>query len=127
MNLALDGNEQGLRFVRFGYDGSHRRVLLPNITGSGHPSIHPEGGHLLTDWYEYESPYHDGTTALRWIDLVDGRETELVRIPANPGFSGPLRERRVDPHPVFGPGGRTVIFNGIYKGTRGVFALELSR
>ncbi|MFP4443251.1 MAG: TolB family protein [Spirochaetia bacterium] len=126
MNLALEGNGNGLRFVQFRYDGRERKVLVPGATGSGHPSIHPGGKYLLTDWYEYESPYSDGTTAVRWINLRDGTETELARIPASPGFTGPLMERRVDPHPVFTPDGGKAVFNGCYQGVRGVFSVELS-
>jgi hypothetical protein len=125
MNLALEGNEHGLRFVQFRWDGTDRRVLVPGMTGSGHPSIHPEGRFLLTDWYEYESPYNDGTTALRWINLETGEETELVRIAARPSYEGPLKERRVDPHPVFDRSGKRIIFNACPNNVRGVYMAVL--
>ena len=46
MNLNSEG--AGLRFVRVRYDGSDLRTLSNTIPGSGHPTLHADGRHVLT-------------------------------------------------------------------------------
>ncbi len=68
MNLNHFGNT--LRFVRGCYDGSVLEPIRTDILGSGHPSIHPDGRHLITDTYLNEPmAFGDGTVPIRWIDL----------------------------------------------------------
>jgi len=49
MNLNLDG--KGLRFVKYKYDGTNMHKILEHVPGSGHPTVHPDGKHILTDAY----------------------------------------------------------------------------
>lgn len=125
MNLRL---EQGgpLRFVRARYDGGGFKVL-GSMPGSGHPTLHPDGRHLLTDVYlhERELGYGDGTTPLRWIDLQSGEEKRIVRINNDPPWPGPRKELRIDPHPAWDRRYRYVTFNGCDRGARRVYIADL--
>ena len=72
MNLNTQGD--GLRFARLALDGSICETLVPAIAGSGHPTLHPDGRHLLTDAYVDEPlAFGDGTTPLRLVDLRSGQ------------------------------------------------------
>lgn len=124
MNLNLTGD--GLRFVVADCDGGHLHALHPDIPGSGHPTLHPNGRHLLTDTYVKESPWDDGTVPLRWIDLVDGTDTAVVRIGSLSEFIGPMNELRIDPHPAWDYPRRRVVFNGCDGGTRRVYLADFS-
>lgn len=127
LSMNLGGFGEGLRFVRVGYDGSDLRPILNDVLGSGHPTIHRNGRHLLTDAYAGESvAFGDGTVPLRWVDLATGEETTLARIGARtePQPDGALR---VDPHPAWDRSGQWVAFNGVAGGdnTRRVFLADL--
>ncbi|MBJ6363895.1 hypothetical protein JFN88_22020 [Paenibacillus sp. MAHUQ-46] len=125
MNLCLDGDRK-LKLVRAGYDGSGLSTIIEGIPGSGHPTVHPNGRHILTDAYEQEHvAYGDGTVPLRLIDLKGGSERAIIRIPVgNPGTKT-TSALRVDPHPAWAPDNRHVIFNGFVDGTRRVFLADL--
>ena len=122
MNLAIDRDV--LRFVRVNGDGSDLHKMLDNVVGSGHPTVHPNGRHLLTDTYTHESMvFGDGTIPLRWIDLQRGAEEVIVRInTAQPCADSTLR---VDPHPAWDRTWRYVAFNGFVDGTRRVFIADM--
>ena len=128
LSMNLGGFGDGLRFVRVGRDGTDLRPLLAGVPGSGHPTIHADGTHLLTDAYAGEPVASgDGTVPLRWIDLQSGQETRLASIGARvPGVSDSVL--RVDPHPAWDRTGRYVIFNGVAFGdnTRRVFLADVS-
>ncbi len=125
MNLKLDG--ETLRFVSTRYDGSGLAVMTGAAPGSGHPTLHPDGRHILTDVYLHESlAYGDGTTPIRWIDLETGQEQVLVRINNDPPFPGPVRELRIDPHPAWDRAYRRFAFNGCEDGVRRVYVADLS-
>ena len=123
MNHALHFDH--LRLVRCDADGQNKRPLLLNTLGSGHPSLHPNGKNLLTDCYLGEPmTAGDGTVPLRWIDLENENEEQLVRIKiASPS---PLNPLRIDPHPAWDKSWRFVAFNGAPDGTRRVFLADLS-
>ncbi|TVR52171.1 MAG: hypothetical protein EA425_05555 [Puniceicoccaceae bacterium] len=123
MNLNLHGD--GLRFVSVCPDGSDLSVMVDGLPGSGHPSLHPSGRHLLTDTYTFEpTAFGDGTIPLRWIDLASGGERTLVRInTAQPCSDGVLR---VDPHPAWDRSGRFVTFNAHADGARRVYLADLA-
>ena len=123
MNLNID--REGLRFVQADFDGRNLRKMLDRVTGSGHPTVSPDGCHLLTDAYAWEPvAYGDGAVPLRWISLADGTETALARIPTNPREArGVLR---LDPHPAWDRTGRWVAFNGFADGTRRVFLADMA-
>jgi len=124
MNLAIDGDNK-MYLVRVNCDGSGLSKISKSIQGSGHPTIHPDGRHVLTDAYEYENvAYGDGTVPLRWIDLEKQIEQTAVRINVgNPGTQV-SRALRVDPHPAWAADHRHVIFNGFVGGTRRVFVAD---
>ena len=98
--------------------------MRDDVVGSGHPTVHPDGRHVLTDAYVGEKvAYGDGTIPLRWIDLATGQEEALVRInAAQPCRDNPMR---VDPHPAWDRTWRYVVFNGFVGGTRRLFLADL--
>ena len=125
MNLNLLGT--GLRLASARYDGADLRALNDTLAGSGHPTMHPDGIHILTDAYVSEAlAYRDGTTPLRWLNLARTQETELVRIRTQAPFSGPAQELRVDSHPAWDRAFRRVAFNACPDGTRQVFIADMS-
>ena len=123
MNLNID--RDGLRFVQVRADGSGYGKILNHPPGSGHPTVHPDGRHLLTDTYTHEATaFGDGTVPLRWVDLADGSEEALVRFPtAQPCPDSVLR---VDPHPAWCRDHRFVVFNAFLDGTRTVLLADLA-
>jgi hypothetical protein len=123
MNLKID--RDCMRFVQVNADGSDLSKMRDDLVGSGHPTVHPDGRHLLTDTYTREPvAFGDGTIPLRWIDLATGSETTLVRINTQtPSKDGALR---VDPHPAWDRTWRYVTFNACIDGTRRVFIADLS-
>ncbi|WP_042166843.1 TolB family protein [Paenibacillus gorillae] len=124
MNLCLDGDKQ-LYLVQVNDDGTELAKITEAVPGSGHPTVHPNGRHMLTDAYEKEKvAFDDGSVPLRFIDLENGTEQLAIRIPVgNPGTSvTPVL--RVDPHPAWAPDHRHVVFNGYVDGTRRVFIAD---
>jgi hypothetical protein len=122
MNLNID--REVLRFVQVNHDGSGLRKMREDVQGSGHPTVHPDGRHLLTDTYTWEPlAFGDGTIPLRWVDLKTGEESTIVRINTQtPAQDAVLR---VDPHPAWDRSWRYVTFNGFVDGTRKVFIADL--
>jgi hypothetical protein len=125
MNLNLTGT--GLRLASVRHDGADLRLLDEHLQASGHPTMHPDGVHVLTDAYVSEPlAYQDGTTPIRWLDLVNSRETELVRIRTAAPFAGPQQELRVDSHPAWDREYRRFAFNACPQGRRQVFIADMS-
>jgi hypothetical protein len=123
MNLNID--RDGLRFVRVNADGSGLGKMLDGIPGSGHPTVHAAGRHLLTDTYTKEkTAFGDGTVPLRWIELATGKEEVLVRINTQQPCADAVM--RVDPHPAWDRTWRYVTFNAFVEGTRRVFVADMS-
>ena len=122
MNLNIDG--QGLRFVKVRYDGQGLQKLLDEVEGSGHPTLHPDGVHLLTDAYlEDTVAFGDGTVPLRLVNLQNGYDKVIARIPTEQPFDFTLR---VDPHPAWDRGFSRIAFNAYAGGTRRVYVADLS-
>jgi hypothetical protein len=126
MNLNLDGT--GLRFATARYDGTNLHALHPSIPGSGHPTMHPDARHILTDAYPGEpQAFGDGTIPIRLVDIAAaGTDTHLIRIRTKPPYRGPKKELRVDAHPAWDPTHRWIAFNACPDGTRRVFVADLS-
>ena len=123
MNLQMG---DGLKFVKARYDGSDFQVMT-DVPGSGHPTLHPNGRHILTDVYLHEKlAFGDGTTPLRWVDIKTHTEQTLVRINNDPPYPGPKRELRIDPHPAWDRDYRRIAFNGCDRGVRRVYVADLS-
>lgn len=127
MNLDLHGEDQ-LRFILVNRDGRDLHTLSDTLIGSGHPTLHPDDCHVLTDTYPYEPmAAGDGTSPIRWIEPQHHREQTLVRIRTQPDFSGPRRELRVDPHPAWDHSYRYAVFNACPgDGSRRVFLADLT-
>lgn len=118
---------RGMRFVQVRYDGSGLRVLTDAVPGSGHPTLHPNGRHILSDAYLDESfAFDDGSVPIRLIDLETESERMIVRMRTRPAFEGPTSELRVDPHPAWDRQFRRIAFNGCSDGTRRVFVADLT-
>ena len=124
MNLNLRGD--GMRFIKVRYDGSNLHLLSETLLGSGHPTLHPDGCHILADAYN-SGPFSfgDGTTPIRWVDLGAHKEKHLLRIRTKPQFTGKNGELRVDPHPAWDRGYRRIAFNACPDGTRRVYIADL--
>ena len=139
--------ERGLDLVKVDVDGSNLRKITDAVDGSGHPTVHPDGRHLLTDAYFTErwADPAKGTTPLRWIDLApapgsapgsgsggggDGRgeggatEREIVRMVTKPPYQ-PDSALRIDPHPAWDRGWGWVAFNANVGGTRRVMVADM--
>ena len=123
MNLNIDRDE--LRFVQVNQDGTGLKKMLDTVVGSGHPTVHPNGTHLIADTYTYENGtcYGDGTIPLRWVDLRSGEVRDLVRI--NSATRSRQSVLRLDPHPAWDRSWRYVVFNGFVGGTRRVFIADM--
>ncbi|MFC1478985.1 TolB family protein [Planctomycetota bacterium] len=122
MNLRIDRDV--LRFVQVNADGSELRKMLDILPGSGHPTVHPDSQHLLTDTYTFEeTAFGDGTIPLRWVDLRTGQEEAIVRI----NTQQPCKESvlRIDPHPAWDRTWRYIAFNAFVGGTRRVFIADM--
>ncbi len=133
MNLNDDQNT--LRFVRFDAWGENFETLGMPALGSGHPSLHPDGRHILSDAYHREPMAHNGCVPLRWVDIDNGHEIELLRMKTRPAVAdfalpgvNPLDGGiwRVDPHPVLDPAGNWITFNGCPQDERQIFLAQLS-
>jgi len=116
-----------LRLMTFRYDGSELRSVAPGHQGSGHPTMHLDGRHVLTDAYPAEPvSAGDGTVPIRLIDIESGTSQTVVRIRTRPFVSGRFDELRVDPHPAWDASGRYLVFNGCPDGTRAVFVADIA-
>ena len=125
MNLAIDGDRK-LYLVKVNYDGTNLEKITSVVPGSGHPTIHPDDKHILTDSYANESvAYGDGTVPLRLIDLEKQTEEVLVRINVMNEGVKVSSALRVDPHPAWAPDNRHIAFNGFVNGSRRVFVADL--
>lgn len=125
MNLRLEKGKD-LSLVRANYDGSDFEVMT-SVQGSGHPTLHPNGRHIVTDVYLHEGlAYGDGTTPLRWIDIEADTEQVIARINNDPPWPGPKRELRIDPHPAWDRDYKRIAFNMCENGIRRVCVADLS-
>lgn len=123
MNLTL---EDELQFVGCDADGANLRPMVEGVLGSGHPTVHPNGRHILTDTYVREPmAFEDGSIPLRWVDVTDGSEQTLVRIKTRPA-DGLHAALRIDPHPAWDRAWRWVVFNGFADDTRRVYLADLA-
>ncbi|MBN1123803.1 MAG: hypothetical protein JXA82_02270 [Sedimentisphaerales bacterium] len=119
MNLAIDSD--GLKFVQVNIDGSELKPMIDTIPGSGHPTVHPDGRHILTDEYSFAAlAWPDGTIPLRWIDIQNKTEITLVRIPAKTLWQEGKSQLRLDPHPAWSNDYKWVAYNAFIDGTRKV-------
>lgn len=124
ISMNLNINRDVLRFVQVNADGSDLRKMLSDVQGSGHPTVYPDGNHLLTDTYTSEGvAFGDGTIPLRWVNLATGEESTIVRINTLTPYEDSVL--RVDPHPAWDRTWRYVAFNAFIDGTRRVFVADM--
>ncbi|MDM8516497.1 hypothetical protein QUF76_09875 [Desulfobacterales bacterium HSG16] len=82
------------RFVTAKADGSGITTYSEKITGSGHPVMYPGNRFILTDAYPGEPvSFGDKTVPIRWIDLENETETNLIRIRSKPAYEGTQHQR----------------------------------
>lgn len=126
LSMNLNYEKTGMRLWQVRYDGTDLRKMFDEPAGSGHPSVHPDGRHIISDSYTGEQPFaRDNTVPLRWIDRVERSEIEAVRILSRvePMNHGALR---VDPHPSWDRTWRWVTFNGVSDNTRRVYLADFA-
>ena len=123
MNLGYFSNGD-MDLVQVDYDGGNLRKDHRGRPGSGHPTVHPDGRHMLTDTYTHERWTQDGTTPLRWIDVEAGDGREILRMQTEPPLM-PNAALRVDPHPAWDRGWRWVAFNAVIDGMRRVMVADM--
>jgi hypothetical protein len=124
MNLNPTGD--GLRFTKLRYDGTGIEVLADPVRGSGHPTLHPNGRHILSDAYTTEPvSFGDGTAPIRLIDVITRTDTALVRIRTEPLAEPARGALRVDPHPAWDRSYSHIAFNACPEGHRQVFVADL--
>jgi hypothetical protein len=124
MNLNID--RDCMRLVQTNADGTGLRKIHNTLHGSGHPTVHPDNRHILTDTYDNKwEAYGDGTIPLRWLDIKTGAEQHLVRINVHQPVCDPVL--RVDAHPAWDRTWRYITFNAFVGGTRRVFIADLKR
>jgi len=127
MNLRLHGAGTEMLFVKARWDGTGLEAFTEAVPGSGHPSLHPDGRHMVTDGMREGAPERiDGPDRIRLVDVEAGTERTLARVGIDPDFPGPRRELRVDPHPAWSRDFTRVTFNGWHDRTRRVFVADLS-
>jgi len=126
MNLAVDGGGR-MFFMQVDYNGENYGKIHDTLMGSGHPTIHPDGRHIITDSYKYEPvAFGDGTVPVRFIDIKTGAEKTAVRINIHNAAAEKESALRVDPHPAWAPDYRHAAFNGFVNGARRVFAADFT-
>ncbi len=122
MNLNIERDI--MRFVQVNGDGTDLRKMCDDVPGSGHPTVHPDGIHLLTDTYTWEeAAYGDGTVPLRWVNLKTGEDESIARINLHQPCEDSVM--RVDAHPAWDRTWRYVTFNGFVEGARRVFIADM--
>jgi len=126
ITMNLKQNPDRLDLIRVDLDGSNLEKLT-SVQGSGHPTLHPNDRHILTDVYLHEKlGYGDGTTPIRWIDRHANTEEAIIRINNDPPYSGNRNELRIDPHPAWDREYKRIVFNGCDNGVRRVYLADLS-
>jgi len=125
LTFNLDLHHRGMKLWRIRDDGSDFSLLVDFAKGSGHPTLHANGRHVLTDTYLHEGfTDESGVCPLRWLDLERRGESHPIRMCIRPASS--RGEWRVDPHPAWDRTWRYVAFNGVAGNTRRVFIADFA-
>lgn len=126
MNIVKDWG--GMKFATASLDGQEIKPMFMDVTGSGHPTVHPSEKFLITDVYAHEPlAYGDGSAPLRLIYLDTGEEEVLARIPVLTPYQNEDIALRVDPHPAWDRTYRYVAVNMFVDGTRRVYVMDMSK
>ncbi|MGH8542664.1 MAG: TolB family protein [Gammaproteobacteria bacterium] len=122
-----NAGKSNLRFVKVKCDGTGLERILNGIPGSGHPTVHPNGRHILTDTYVQDPvAFGDGTVPIRLIDINNRDEKRLIRIRTRTEQQASCIALRVDPHPAWDFHQRWIAFNAFSDGTRRVYIADLT-
>lgn len=122
MNLKLDYDR--IKFCTYNYDGSDFRVLSETVEGSGHPSFHKNGRHIITDVYpDQDFASKSKEVPIRLVDIENQTEQ-------NPCFVFTLgmpnaNVLRIDPHPAWSRDYSKVCFNAAPEGRRQIFVADV--
>lgn len=124
MNLTVD---EVMRMIQVRYDGIEWGLLSEDLEGSGHPAMHPDQRHIVTDVYEQgRLAWGDGTVPIRLLDLQEESSLNVVRINVAPEQNVENNQLRVDPHPAWDYSHTLVTYNAFVDGTRRVFVTDMS-
>ena len=126
-NIQLARDEH-LSLIQVNCAGTGLKKITHSTPGSGHPTVHPDGNHILTDTYTHEPmAFGDGTVPLRWIDIHADSEQMLLRTGARVEPQ-PDAVMRVDPHPAWDRTWKWFAFNGVDQtNTRRVYLADMSQ
>ncbi|MBE6356659.1 MAG: hypothetical protein E7058_06060, partial [Lentisphaerae bacterium] len=86
----------------------------------GHCTFSPDRKWMLTD--SYPDPA-DNCRALYLYDIEKDIAYEIGRFYADPSYDGPAR---CDLHPSFSADGKTVCFDSIHEGFRGIYNVDVT-
>lgn len=126
MNIKKDWGE--MKFSMATLDGKNVYKVFEDVTGSGHPTFHPNGKFILTDTYVTEpNAFGDGTVPIRLVYLEDGSEELIVRINSESPYQSINSVLRIDPHPAWDRTNRFVAVNAYTNGTRRVYVLDMEK
>lgn len=123
LTFNLDLHHKGLKIWQVKQDGGDFHLLVDFAAGSGHPTLHRNGRHVVADSYLNAAfANEEGAVPLRWLDLEKRVETRPVWVRIRQRSK--LGEWRVDPHPAWDRTWRYVAFNGILGDTRRLFLAD---
>lgn len=122
MNLKLD--YERIKFCTFRHDGSDFQVLSEAIHGSGHPSFHKNGRHIVSDVYP-DQPFASSSkeVPIRLVDIENQTEQNLCFV-FTLGMPN-ANVLRIDPHPAWSRDYTKVCFNAAPEGRRQIFVADL--
>lgn len=121
--LRYFSDECYLRFAIIHYTGKQIEIFNSNSIGSGHPSINPREGWLVTDCYPNERvALEDKMIPIRKV--TGNSEKVIAVVDTTPSFNGKNSEFRIDPHPVWSKKGDLLVINALNGSKRGVFIIS---
>lgn len=126
-NLSMNLNiyRDGMKLVRCGYDGKDLKPITLAVPGSGHPTVHPDGRHIVTDAYNHEPLSKGGLVPIRLIDLKTETEKTVVSLVTKTPWQERDSSLRVDPHPAWDRKFEWIAINGFDGETRRVYIADM--
>ncbi|NIP17500.1 MAG: hypothetical protein GWM87_04605 [Xanthomonadales bacterium] len=122
MNLKLD--YERIKFCTYRHDGSDFKVLSETVEGSGHPSFHANGRHIVTDVYpDQDFASSSKEVPIRLVDIESQTEQALCFV-YTLGMPN-ANVLRIDPHPAWSRDYTKVCFNAAPEGRRQLFVAEV--
>jgi len=123
MNLKLDYDR--IKFCTYRHDGSDFRVLSESVEGSGHPSFHGNGRHIVTDVYpDQDFASSSKEVPIRLVDIESQTEQNLCFV-FTLGMPN-ANVLRIDPHPAWSRDYTKVCFNAAPEGRRQIYVADVS-